>query len=44
MFFADPAANIAAIREAFTSTDAITVLSGAVIDLYEITHTTQTTS
>ena len=41
---ADPAANIAAIREAFTSTDAITVLSGAVIDLYEITHTTQATS
>ncbi len=34
----DPAVNIAAIREAFTSADAIKVLSGAAIELYEVTH------
>ena len=40
---ADPAENIAAIHEAFSSADAMKVLSGAVIDLFEIMQTTQTT-
>lgn len=40
---ADPAENIAAIHEAFSNADAMKVLSGAVIDLFEIMQTTQTT-
>jgi aminocarboxymuconate-semialdehyde decarboxylase len=37
----DPAVNIAAIRDAFSKPDAMKVLAGAAIDLYDVKHAEQ---